>query len=285
MSGEDGHPGGDVGAGPPVLELDEVSVVFSSGLFRREHVHAMRDVSLRIEPGETLGVVGESGSGKTTTGMVALGLQRPTSGAVRFEGVPGVAKRRRGLAGSIQVVLQHPQWSLDPRMRVGDSVAEPFGAATHRTRNEGDVERDRRVGAATHRTRDVGAAEAVRVMLEEVGLEPSFAERYPHELSGGQRQRVAIARALITRPRFVVFDEAVSALDVSVQAQILNLIKDLQAEFGFSALFISHDLGAVRYVAHRIAVMRHGEVVETAETETFYANPSHEYSRQLLEAL
>ncbi|NEE00200.1 ATP-binding cassette domain-containing protein [Phytoactinopolyspora halotolerans] len=252
---------GAAGNSSPVLELDEVTVTFSSGLFRREHVHAMRGVSLRVEPGETLGLVGESGSGKTTASMVALGLRRPSSGAVRFEGAP-LPRRRRELAGRMQVVLQHPQWSLDPRMWIGHSVAEPLVALGHS--QPGD---------------------AVRAMLEEVGLEPSFADRYPHELSGGQRQRVAVARALITRPRFIVFDEAVSALDVSVQAQILNLITDLQAEFGFSALFISHDLGAVRYVAHRIAVMRHGEVVETADTETFYTTPVHEYSRQLLEAL
>nr|WP_240973797.1 ATP-binding cassette domain-containing protein [Nonomuraea sp. FMUSA5-5] len=227
---------------------------------RRIHLDAMRHVSLQVAEGETLGLVGESGSGKTTTSHVALGLRRPTSGTVRFDGRP-FPKRRRELAGRMQAVLQHPHWSLNPRMRVGASVAEPLD-----------------VLGRTDRT-------AVTEMLEHVGLGADFADRYPHELSGGQRQRVSIARALVTRPGFIVFDEAVSALDVSVQVQILNLIKDLQAEYGFSALFISHDLGAVRYVADRIAVMRRGEVVETADTRTFYTSPSHEYSKQLLEAL
>ncbi|MGW0202506.1 ABC transporter ATP-binding protein [Nonomuraea sp. NPDC003201] len=244
-----------------ILELDDVTVTFAAGPpLRRIHLDAMRHVSLSVAEGETLGLVGESGSGKTTSSRVALGLQRPTSGAVRFDGRP-FPKRRRELAGRMQAVLQHPHWSLNPRMRVGQSVAEPL-----------DV-----LGRP--------AVDAVTEMLEHVGLEASFASRYPHELSGGQRQRVSIARALVTRPRFIVFDEAVSALDVSVQVQILNLIKDLQAEYGFSALFISHDLGAVRYVADRIAVMRRGEIVETADTATFYTAPAHEYSKQLLEAL
>lgn len=244
-----------------ILELDDVTVTFTSGPpLRRRHVDAMRGVSLSVAAGETLGLVGESGSGKTTASRVALGLQRPASGTVAFDGSP-FPKRRRELAGRMQAVLQHPHWSLNPRMRVGASIAEPMAVLR----------------------RPVGAA--VEAMLEQVGLEPSFATRYPHELSGGQRQRVSIARALVTEPDFLVFDEAVSALDVSVQAQILNLIKDLQAEQGFAALFISHDLGAVRYVADRIAVMRYGEVVETADTEIFYDTPAHAYSRQLLEAL
>jgi ABC-type glutathione transport system ATPase component len=213
-----------------------------------------------VAEGETLGVVGESGSGKTTAGRVALGLQRPTRGAVRFAGKP-FPKRRRELAGHMQAVLQHPHWSLNPRMRVGASVAEPLTVLGER------------------------APDRVPAMLERVGLEADLADRYPHELSGGQRQRVSIARALVTRPKFIVFDEAVSALDVSVQAQILNLVRDLQQEFRFSALFISHDLGVVRYIADRIAVMRAGEVVETADTHTFYTAPSHEYSKRLLESL
>ncbi|MFC5823974.1 ABC transporter ATP-binding protein [Nonomuraea insulae] len=252
-----------------ILELDDVTVTFTAGApLRRVHLDAMKHVSLEVAEGETLGLVGESGSGKTTTSRVALGLQRPTTGTVRFDGRP-FPKRRRELAGRMQAVLQHPHWSLNPRMRVGQSVAEPL-----------DV-----LGRPMDGRADGRAGGAVGEMLEQVGLEAGFADRYPHELSGGQRQRVSIARALVTRPAFIVFDEAVSALDVSVQVQILNLIKDLQAEYGFSALFISHDLGAVRYVADRIAVMRKGEIVETADTATFYTHPSHEYSKQLLEAL
>ncbi|NUW36696.1 ABC transporter ATP-binding protein [Nonomuraea sp. SMC257] len=244
-----------------ILELDDVTVSFTTGPpLRRRRLDAVRGISLAVAEGETLGVVGESGSGKTTTSRVALGLQRPTSGTVLFDGRP-FPRRRRDLAGRIQAVLQHPHWSLNPRMRVGQSVAEPLAVLGR------------------------PAGSLVAEALEQVGLGAGFAERYPHELSGGQRQRVSIARALITRPSFVVLDEAVSALDVSVQAQILNLLKDLQAEFGFSALFISHDLGAVRYVADRIAVMRDGEIVETADAAAFYTAPEHPYSRQLLESL
>ncbi|NUW41410.1 ATP-binding cassette domain-containing protein [Nonomuraea rhodomycinica] len=244
-----------------ILELDDVTVSFTTGPpLRRRRLDAVRGISLAVAEGETLGVVGESGSGKTTTSRVALGLRRPTSGTVRFDGRP-FPRRRRDLAGRIQAVLQHPHWSLNPRMRVGQSVAEPLAVLGR------------------------PAGSLVAEALEQVGLGAAFAERYPHELSGGQRQRVSIARALITRPSFVVLDEAVSALDVSVQAQILNLLKDLQAEFGFSALFISHDLGAVRYVADRIAVMRDGVIVETADAAVFHTAPEHPYSRQLLESL
>jgi ABC-type glutathione transport system ATPase component len=247
-----------------VLELEGVTTEFRTGWGRAGHVlTAMDDISFAVCEGETLGLVGESGSGKTTTGAVALGLRKPTRGVVRFLGRP--FDRRRGTVGQIQAVFQNPQWSLNPRMTVGASVVEPLSALG-------------RSAPGPH-------TDTVLAMLDEVGLHRSVAERYPHELSGGQRQRVAVARALITRPRFIVFDEAVSALDVSVQAQVLNLVKDLQAENGFAALFISHDLGAVRYVAHRIAVMRQGSVVELADTERFYEAPSHAYSRQLLEGM
>ena len=248
----------------PILILDHVTTSFRQGWGRRRHVvTAMDEVSFAIARGETLGLVGESGSGKSTTGAVALGLQSPDSGTVLFDG--GALGRRGDRVGRIQAVLQNPQWSLNPRLRVADSIAEPLTVVR---------------GGRLREHRDT-----VIAMLDAVGLEPAFADRYPHQLSGGQCQRVSIARALVTQPEFIVFDEAVSALDVSVQAQILNLIKDLQAERGFGALFISHDLAAVRYLAHRIAVMKSGQVVELAETKRFYGTPTHPYSRQLLEAL
>jgi ABC-type glutathione transport system ATPase component len=247
-----------------VLALDQVTTVFRTGWGRgRRVLEAMKDVSFSIDEGETLGLVGESGSGKTTTGSIALALRAPTSGEVRFLGKS--FGRRSERRGQLQSVPQNPYWSLNPRLPVGLSVAEPLSAT-------------RGGSLRSH-------AAAVESLLGQVRLSPRIASRYPHELSGGQRQRIAIARALITQPRFIVFDEAVSALDVSVQAQILNLIKDLQAEHRFGALFISHDLAAVRYVAHRIAVMRLGRIVELAETQRFYETPEHEYSRQLLEAL
>ncbi|HEX6360992.1 dipeptide/oligopeptide/nickel ABC transporter ATP-binding protein [Actinophytocola sp.] len=224
-----------------ILELDDVTVT-SGPPWHRRIVHAMRNCSLQLAEGEILGLVGESGSGKTTTSIVALGLRRPTTGTVLFDGKP-FPRRRRQLAGRMQAVLQHPQWSLNPRMRVGQCVAEPLAMLGGTTKAE--------------------LARRAEESLDQVGLEASFAQRYPHELSGGQRQRVSIARALITRPPFIVFDEAVSALDVSVQAQILNLVTDLRDEFAFAALFISHDLAAVRYVADRTVMMEHGEIVET----------------------
>lgn len=247
-----------------ILELIAITTVFRTGWGPgRKATTAMKDVTLSVHEGETLGLVGESGSGKTTAARVCLGLQTPTSGEVRFLGQR--LARTKDRRGQVQSVPQNHLWSLNPRLPVGLSVAEPLAAC-----DSSLLTRHRHV---------------VAELLEQVRLDPALADRFPHELSGGQRQRVAIARALITHPRFIVFDEAVSALDVSVQTQILNLILDLQAEHGFGALFISHDLAAVRYLAHRIAVMQLGEIVELADTERFYNNPAHPYSRQLLDAL
>jgi ABC-type glutathione transport system ATPase component len=249
---------------PAVIELQQVGVTYRKGPpWRRTEVPALRGIDLAIASGETLGLVGESGSGKTTLGRVALGLVAPTQGTVQFAGQPFGASRR--VAGALSVVFQHPEWALNPRLRCGTSIAEPL-----RIQGGGD---------AASRARQVAA------MLEQVGLDPVFARRFPGELSGGQRQRMAIARALVTRPRFIVFDEAVSALDVSVQSQILNLIRQLQAEHGFGALFISHDLAATRYVAQRIAVLLHGELVEVAPAARFYGQPEHAYSRALYATL
>jgi ABC-type glutathione transport system ATPase component len=248
----------------PTIELRGLAVTYRKGpAWQRILVPAVHRVDLAIEAGETVGLVGESGSGKTTLGRVMLGLVKPTAGTFLFEGLPFDRRLRR--QGALAVVFQHPEWALNPRLRCGTSVAEPL-----RIQNLGDrIERRRRVAA----------------MLAEVGLDAELAGRYPGELSGGQRQRMAIARALITSPRFIVFDEAVSALDVSVQSQILNLVRSLQQQHRFAALFISHDLAATRYVAHRIAVMQRGDLVEVAPARTFYARPEHPYSRLLHDAI
>lgn len=246
---------------PPVMALDDLTVTYRSGFLGGKAFDALRGVSLRVGAGETVGLVGESGSGKTTLGRVCLGLLPPTRGQMQFGGAPfGTLRQRRG---QLSVVLQHPEWALNPRLRCGTSVEEPLVLTGMR--------------AAERRAR-------VAEILEQVGLDPSFSARLPGQLSGGQRQRIAIARALVTNPRFIVFDEAVSALDVSVQAQVLNLIRDLQERHGFGALFISHDLAATRYVSHRIAVMLRGEIVEDSPAERFYGTPDHPYSRALLGA-
>lgn len=244
----------------PVVSLRDLAVEYRSGPpWRRGRVQAVEGVDLDIAAGETVGLVGESGSGKTTLGRVMLGLVRPSRGHVTFDGAPLDASMRR--RGALGVVFQHPEWALNPRLRCATSIIEPL-----QIQGLGDrAERQRRLHA----------------LLGEVGLDVALAQRFPGELSGGQRQRMAIARALITQPRFIVFDEAVSALDVSVQSQILNLIQSLQQQHRFAALFISHDLAATRYVAHRIAVMRHGRFVEVGPSSRFYGQPEHAYSRAL----
>jgi peptide/nickel transport system ATP-binding protein len=228
-------------------------------------------VSLEIEAGETLGLVGESGSGKSTLGRLMLRLIEPTSGSVRFDGVDVLSARGRELRHlrrNMQIVFQDPFASLNPRMTVEQAVSEPL-----------DIHEDlgREGGRARRRER---AAELLRA----VGLDESALERYPHEFSGGQRQRIAIARALALQPKFLVADEPVSSLDVSVGAQIVNLLARLQRELGLTLLFISHSLPVVRYLATRIAVMQAGRIVETGPAERLTTAPEHPYTRSLLEA-
>ena len=267
-----------------LVEIRNLSKTFSLGESpfggrRSGDVRALDDVSLAIYEGETLGLVGESGSGKSTLGRIILRLVEPTSGAVVFDGVDlltaGAAEVRR-LRRHMQIIFQDPFGSLDPRYRVEDVIAEPL--ILHR---ELLAEDEKVVGERL--TRD-GRRQRVRELLRAVGMDESAMPRYPHEFSGGQRQRIGIARALALRPKFIVADEPVSALDVSVGAQIVNLLQQLQRDFGLTYLLISHSMPVVCYLSTRIAVMYRGKIVEIGSTEQITAQPRHEYTRKLLAA-
>jgi oligopeptide/dipeptide ABC transporter ATP-binding protein len=233
-----------------------------------DYVKAVDDVSFDIYPSQTLGLVGESGSGKSTSGYCVLQLLKPTDGSVKFLGEELTTMKKEGLRQmrrEMQIVFQDPYASLNPRMTVGNIVAEPL--LVHKV---GDKKRRRKT---------------VEELLEVVGFNPDFVNRYPHEFSGGQRQRIGIARALALNPRLIVCDEPVSALDVSIQAQILNLLKDLQSEFGLAYLFVAHDLAVVRTMSDDIAVMNKGQIVEQGPAEQVYSSPRDEYTKALLAAV
>jgi len=240
------------------------------GLFSRiiGHVRAVDDISFTVGRQETLGLVGESGCGKTTAGRTILRLLEPTAGEVIFEGRPVFALRRKALRRvrrNMQIIFQDPYGSLNPRMTVANIVGEALGVH----------------GIA----RGAARRELVKELLDKVGLNPNHLNRYPHEFSGGQRQRIGIARALALRPRFIVCDEPVSALDVSIQAQIINLLEQLQDEFELSYLFIAHDLAVVEHISDRVAVMYLGEIVELASSDELYRDPLHPYTEALLSAI
>ena len=256
----------------PLLTVENLRVGYPvQGVFGRveRHVMAVNDVSFQVYKGETFGLVGESGCGKTTLGRALLQLIKPMSGRVWFEGrdltrMGGwqMRKRRR----EMQIIFQDPYSSLNPRMSIGAAIAEPL--KIH------GVSRGRR-----------NLKERVKYLLGRVGLDPGAIDRFPHEFSGGQRQRVCIARALALNPKFIICDESVSSLDVSVQAQVLNLLKELQAEFKLTYIFISHDLGVVKFMSDRIMVMNNGRIEEIGPAEDIYRHPRREYTQQLIAAI
>lgn len=251
---------------PPLLELRNVTRHFAvrRSFFeaRPAVLRAVDDVSLTVNQGETVGLVGESGCGKSTLARIAVRLLDPTSGDVLLDGESLLAEKAGSRTSQVQMIFQDPFSSLNPRLAVGTSIAEPLVTG----------------GGMSRAQREALVAETLTL----VGLRPEHASRYPHEFSGGQRQRIAVARAIIRRPRLVVCDEPVSSLDASVQAQVLNLLRDLQDRFGLAYLFISHDLGVVGHMSDRVAVMYLGRIVEEASRDALYASPAHPYTQGLL---
>jgi oligopeptide transport system ATP-binding protein len=257
-----------VAGGETLLRVENLYKHFPVGGFTGATVKAVDGVTFDVKRGETLGLVGESGCGKSTLGRLVAALMAPTSGSILFEGQDLATLRGRGLRRmrrELQIIFQDPFASLDPRMTVGEIIAEPlenFDVASGKKRQT-----------------------MVQDLLATVGLNPNFTNRYPHEFSGGQRQRIGIARALALQPSFIVCDEAISALDVSIQAQIINLLQDLQKEFNLTYLFIAHDLAVVRHLSTRVAVMYLGKIVEVADRVDIYKNPQHPYTRALLSSI
>ncbi len=254
----------------PILKVDGLTVTFTTGKGRgRRLFSAVDDVSFHIAEGEIFGIVGESGCGKTTTGRTVLGLCKSASGSIELDGreicMPMTKELRAYISHRVSAVFQDPYQSLDPRMSIGDSIGEALKAAGVHKKDE--------------------LAEQVAAALVQVGLTPMHMSRFPHEFSGGQLQRVGIARAIAAKPKLIIADEPVSALDVSIQAQIINLLRELQSTMGMSILFIAHDLAVVRYFCHRIGVMYLGKLVEIAPAAELYAHPMHPYTRSLLGAI
>jgi len=267
------RPGEPVTRPPVLLEVQNLSVSFPSkkNFFGKtlEFVKAVDDVSFEVLKGETLGLVGESGSGKTTLGRALLRLIDPVSGKIIYNDADITAKKRdqlKPLRKDIQIVFQDPYSSLNPRITIGSAIAEPM--QVHKIFPGGHQRKKK-----------------VIELLEKVDLRPGHFNRYPHEFSGGQRQRIVIARALALNPSFLVCDESVSALDVSVQAQVLNLLNDLKKEFGFTIIFISHDLSVVRYISDRIMVMNKGKIEESGKADDIYFNPASAYTKKLIASI
>ena len=247
-----------------LLNVSDLRLRYPGVGFRGTSPEILRGISIDIAPGETLGVVGESGSGKTTLGRAVLGLAKPTGGTIKFGGrdITHLSSReRRPLARDIQVIFQDPYTSLNPSLQIADILAEPLIAQ----------------GTSSQEAR-----KSVRQLLDSVGLPANATQRYPKEFSGGQRQRIAIARALALKPRLIVCDEPVSALDLTTQSRVLDLLIELQRRTGVAYLFITHDLSVVRHISHRVTVMYQGELVETGQTADVTTNPQHEYTRSLL---
>jgi len=268
------QPGAPAPLDDVLLEVDNLKMYFpvTSGIIFQHKVadiKAVDDISFFVRRGETLGIVGESGCGKTTTGRCILQLYKPTAGQIRFEGqnLIGLSNRQmRAMRRQMQVIFQDPYSSLNPRMTAGNIIGEPL--TVHGLVSGKGEFRDR-----------------VADLLQNVGLNPYMADRFPHEFSGGQRQRIGVARALSVSPKFIVADEPVSALDVSIQAQIINLLEDLQEQFSLTYLFIAHDLSVVRHISDRVGVMYLGHLVEIADRNEIYVNPIHPYTKALLSAV